>query len=254
MKFYIFGKVFCTNFSAFNFMNNKNKKLIIKDLGKISYQYGLNQQEKYFSEIIKTKKSNYKKEQLLKTDNFLLFVEHYPVYTLGKSGDINNLLTNMESLIEKNIEFFKTNRGGDITFHGPGQVVVYPILDLDNFFTDIHKYLRTLEEVIITTLSDYGISGFRISGQTGVWVRNGKFLPKKICAFGVRASRWVTMHGMSLNVNTNLDYFNNIVPCGINDKGVTSMKEELGKKILLSEVKKSVARHFINLFEIEAKI
>ena len=254
MKFYIFGKVFCTNFSAFNFMNNKNKKLIIKDLGKISYQYGLNQQEKYFSEIIKTKKSNYKKEQLSKTDNFLLFVEHYPVYTLGKSGDINNLLTNMESLIEKNIEFFKTNRGGDITFHGPGQVVVYPILDLDNFFTDIHKYLRTLEEVIITTLSDYGISGFRISGQTGVWVRNGKFLPKKICAFGVRASRWVTMHGMSLNVNTNLDYFNNIVPCGINDKGVTSMKEELGKKILLSEVKKSVARHFINLFEIEPKI
>ena len=160
----------------------------------------------------------------------------------------------MESLIEKNIEFFKTNRGGDITFHGPGQVVVYPILDLDNFFTDIHKYLRTLEEVIITTLSDYGISGFRISGQTGVWVRKGKFSPKKICAFGVRASRWVTMHGMSLNVNTNLDYFNNIVPCGINDKGVTSMKEELGKKILLSEVKKSVARHFINLFEIEPKI
>ena len=252
MKFYIFEKVFYTNFSAFNFMNNKNKKLIIKDLGKISYQYGLNQQEKYFSEIIKTKKSNYKKEQLLKTDNFLLFVEHYPVYTLGKSGDINNLLTNMESLIEKNIEFFKTNRGGDITFHGPGQVVVYPILDLDNFFTDIHKYLRTLEEVIIKTLSDYGISGFRISGQTGVWVRNGKFSPKKICAFGVRASRWVTMHGMSLNVNTNLDYFNNIVPCGINDKGVTSMKEELGKKILLSEVKKSISRHFINLFEIES--
>ncbi|MBJ24567.1 MAG: lipoyl(octanoyl) transferase [Flavobacteriaceae bacterium] len=235
-------------------MNKKNKKLIIKDLGKISYQYGLNQQEKYFSEIIKTKKSNYRKEQLSKTDNFLLFVEHYPVYTLGKSGDINNLLANMESLIEKDIEFFKTNRGGDITFHGPGQVVVYPILDLDNFFTDIHKYLRTLEEVIITTLLDYGISGFRISGQTGVWVGNDKFSPKKICAFGVRASRWVTMHGMSLNVNTNLDYFNNIIPCGINDKGVTSMKEELGKKILLSEVKKSVTKHFINLFEIEAKI
>ena len=235
-------------------MNHKNKKLIIKDLGKISYQYGLNEQEKYFSEIIKIKKLNYKKEKLLKTDNFLLFVEHYPVFTLGKSGDINNLLTNKEFLTENKIEFFKTNRGGDITFHGPGQIVVYPILDLDNFFTDIHKYLRTLEEVIIATLSDYGILGFRIDGQTGVWVRKGKFSAQKICAFGVRASRWVTMHGMSLNVNTNLDYFKYIVPCGINDKGVTSIKEELGRKVLLSEVKKRIARHFINFFEVETKI
>jgi len=235
-------------------MNRKNKKLIIKDLGKISYQYGLNEQEKYFSEIIKIKKSNYKKEILLKTDNFLLFVEHYPVFTLGKSGDINNLLTNKEFLTENKIEFFKTNRGGDITFHGPGQIVVYPILDLDNFFTDIHKYLRTLEEVIIATLSDYGILGFRIDGQTGVWVGKGKFPAQKICAFGVRASRWVTMHGMSLNVNTNLDYFKYIVPCGINDKGVTSIKEELGRKVLLSEVKKKIARHFINFFEVETKI
>ena len=235
-------------------MNHKNKKLIIKDLGKISYQYGFNEQEKYFSEIIKIKKSNYKKEKLLKTDNFLLFVEHYPVFTLGKSGDINNLLTNKEFLTENKIEFFKTNRGGDITFHGPGQIVVYPILDLDNFFTDIHKYLRTLEEVIIATLSDYGILGFRIDGQTGVWVGKGKFPAQKICAFGVRASRWVTMHGMSLNVNTNLDYFKYIVPCGINDKGVTSIKEELGRKVLLSEVKKRIARHFINFFEVETKI
>ena len=235
-------------------MNHKNKKLIIKDLGKISYQYGLHEQEKYFSEIIKIKKSNYKKERLLKTDNFLLFVEHYPVFTLGKSGDINNLLTNKEFLTENKIEFFKTNRGGDITFHGPGQIVVYPILDLDNFFTDIHKYLRTLEEVIIATLSDYGILGFRIDGQTGVWVGKGKFPAQKICAFGVRASRWVTMHGMSLNVNTNLDYFKYIVPCGINDKGVTSIKEELGRKVLLSEVKKRIARHFINFFEVETKI
>ena len=235
-------------------MNHKNKKLIIKDLGKISYQYGLTEQEKYFSEIIKIKKSNYKKEILLKTDNFLLFVEHYPVFTLGKSGDINNLLTNKEFLIENKIEFFKTNRGGDITFHGPGQIVVYPILDLDNFFTDIHKYLRTLEEVIIATLSDYGILGFRIDGQTGVWVGKDKFPAQKICAFGVRASRWVTMHGMSLNVNTNLDYFKYIVPCGINDKGVTSIKEELGRKVLLSEVKKRIARHFINFFEVETKI
>ena len=236
-------------------MNHKNKKLIIKDLGKISYQYGLHEQEKYFSEIIKIKKSNYnKKERLLKTDNFLLFVEHYPVFTLGKSGDINNLLTNKEFLTENKIEFFKTNRGGDITFHGPGQIVVYPILDLDNFFTDIHKYLRTLEEVIIATLSAYGILGFRIDGQTGVWVRKGKFSAQKICAFGVRASRWVTMHGMSLNVNTNLDYFKYIVPCGINDKGVTSIKEELGRKVLLSEVKKRIARHFINFFEVETKI
>tara|TARA_Y100000996_G_scaffold37018_2_gene25803 strand:+ start:519 stop:1226 length:708 start_codon:yes stop_codon:yes gene_type:complete len=235
-------------------MNHKNKKLIIKDLGKISYQYGLHEQEKYFSEIIKIKKSNYKNEKLLKTDNFLLFVEHYPVFTLGKSGDINNLLTNKEFLTENKIEFFKTNRGGDITFHGPGQIVVYPILDLDNFFTDIHKYLRTLEEVIIATLSDYGILGFRIDGQTGVWVGKGKFPAQKICAFGVRASRWVTMHGMSLNVNTNLDYFKYIVPCGINDKGVTSIKEELGRKVLLSEVKKRIARHFINFFEVETKI
>ena len=235
-------------------MNHKNKKLIIKDLGKISYQYGLNEQEKYFSEIIKIKKSNYKKEKLLKTDNFLLFVEHYPVFTLGKSGDINNLLTNKEFLTENKIDFFKTNRGGDITFHGPGQIVVYPILDLDNFFTDIHKYLRTLEEVIIATLSDYGILGFRIDGQTGVWVGKGKFPAQKICAFGVRASRWVTMHGMSLNVNTNLDYFKYIVPCGINDKGVTSIKEELGRKVLLSEVKKRIARHFISFFEVETKI
>ena len=235
-------------------MNHKNKKLIIKDLGKISYQYGLHEQEKYFSEIIKIKKSNYKKERLLKTDNFLLFVEHYPVFTLGKSGDINNLLTNKEFLTENKIEFFKTNRGGDITFHGPGQIVVYPILDLDNFFTDIHKYLRTLEEVIIATLSDYGILGFRIDGQTGVWVGKDKFPAQKICAFGVRASRWVTMHGMSLNVNTNLDYFKYIVPCGINDKGVTSIKEELGRKVLLSEVKKRIARHFINFFEVETKI
>ena len=235
-------------------MNHKNKKLIIKDLGKISYQYGLNEQEKYFSEIIKIKKSNYKKEKLLKTDNFLLFVEHYPVFTLGKSGDINNLLTNKEFLTENKIDFFKTNRGGDITFHGPGQIVVYPILDLDNFFTDIHKYLRTLEEVIIATLSDYGILGFRIDGQTGVWVGKDKFPAQKICAFGVRASRWVTMHGMSLNVNTNLDYFKYIVPCGINDKGVTSIKEELGRKVLLSEVKKRIVRHFINFFEVETKI
>ena len=235
-------------------MNHKNKKLIIKDLGKISYQYGLDEQEKYFSEIIKIKKSNYKNEKLLKTDNFLLFVEHYPVFTLGKSGDINNLLTNKEFLTENKIDFFKTNRGGDITFHGPGQIVVYPILDLDNFFTDIHKYLRTLEEVIIATLSDYDILGFRIDGQTGVWVRKGKFSAQKICAFGVRASRWVTMHGMSLNVNTNLDYFKYIVPCGINDKGVTSIKEELGRKVLLSEVKKRIARHFINFFEVETKI
>ena len=235
-------------------MNHKNKKLIIKDLGKISYQYGFNEQEKYFSEIIKIKKSNYKKEKLLKTDNFLLFVEHYPVFTLGKSGDINNLLTNKEFLTENKIEFYRTNRGGDITFHGPGQIVVYPILDLDNFFTDIHKYLRTLEEVIIATLSDYGILGFRIDGQTGVWVGKGKFPAQKICAFGVRASRWVTMHGMSLNVNTNLDYFKYIVPCGINDKGVTSIKEELGRKVLLSEVKKRIARHFINFFEVETKI
>ena len=235
-------------------MNHKNKKLIIKDLGKISYQYGLNEQEKYFSEIIKIKKLNYKKEKLLKTDNFLLFVEHYPVFTLGKSGDINNLLTNKEFLTENKIEFFKTNRGGDITFHGPGQIVVYPILDLDNFFTDIHKYLRTLEEVIIATLSEYGILGFRIDGQTGVWVRKGKFSAQKICAFGVRASRWVTMHGMSLNVNTNLDYFKYIVPCGINDKGVTSIKEELGRKVLLSKVKERIARHFINFFEVETKI
>ncbi len=235
-------------------MSFKNKRLIIKDLGKISYQEGLNEQEKFFSEIIEVKKINRSKKKFLKTNNFLLFVEHYPVYTLGKSGDINNLLVDQEILREKKIEFYRTNRGGDITFHGPGQVVVYPILDLDNFFTDIHKYLRTLEEIIIATLLDYGVLGLRIPGQTGVWVNANKFSHKKICAFGVRASRWVTMHGMSLNVNTNLDYFNYIVPCGINDKGITSIKEELGKKISLSEVKKRIVNHFINFFKVEIEI
>jgi len=246
--------IFAQSFSASNLMSFKNKRIIIKDLGKISYQEGLKEQEKYFSEIIQIKKINRGKKKLSKTNNFLLFVEHYPVYTLGKSGDINNLLVDQEILREKKIEFFKTNRGGDITFHGLGQVVVYPIFDLDNFFTDIHKYLRTLEEIIIATLSDYDISGYRIPGQTGVWVNSNKFSHKKICAFGVRASRWVTMHGMSLNVNTNLDYFNYIVPCGINDKGITSIKEELGKEISLSEVKNKIVNHFINFFKAETEI
>ena len=183
--------------------------------------------------------------------NYFLFVEHPNVYTLGKSGDLSNLLINEQQLKEKEATYYKINRGGDITYHGPGQIVGYPILDLENFFTDIHKYLRFLEEVIIKTLAEYGIKGERSDGETGVWIDTGTPFARKICAMGIRSSRWVTMHGFALNVNTNLGYFDHIIPCGIRGKAVTSLEVELGRKIELSEVKEKILNHFKDLFEVE---
>src|SRR5699024_3862287 len=196
---------------------------------------------------------NRKDETLQKeTPNYFLFVEHPHVYTLGKSGHIENMLLNEEQLKTKNATLYKINRGGDITYHGPGQVVGYPILDLDNFFTDIHKYSRFLEEAIIKTMADYGLKGARSEGETGVWLDVGTPFARKICALGVRASRWVTMHGFALNVNTDLGYFDHIVPCGITEKGVTSLNMELGKKeVSIPEVKEKLVRHFEVLFEAE---
>ena len=181
----------------------------------------------------------------------MLFVEHPNVYTLGKSGKYSHLLISEEELAQKNATFYKIDRGGDITYHGPGQIVGYPILDLDNFFTDIHKYLRFLEEVIIKTLADYGIKGERSPGETGVWIDVGTPFARKICAMGVRASRWVTMHGFAFNINADLSYFNYIIPCGIVDKSVTSLNQELGKNIPLQEVKEKIKFHFSNIFEAE---
>ena len=234
-------------------MDIKNKIITVEDLGILSFASALEVQEDYFYKIISEKKANRQKEQPTPTDNFLLFVEHKPVYTLGKSGDIQHLLLDQNGLKEKEIEFYKTNRGGDITFHGLGQIVGYPILDLDNFFTDIHKYLRFLEEIIIKTLAEYGLTATRSKGETGVWLDAETPFARKICALGVRASRWVTMHGFALNVNTDLTYFEHIVPCGIKGKGVTSLKAELGKEISVNQVKEKLVKHFLDLFEAELK-
>jgi len=230
-------------------MDIKNKIITVEDLGLLSFAAALEVQEDYFHKIISEKKANRQKEQPTPTDNFLLFVEHKPVYTLGKSGDIQHLLLDHNGLKEKEIEFYKTNRGGDITFHGLGQIVGYPILDLDNFFTDIHKYLRFLEEIIIKTLAEYELTATRSKGETGVWLDAKTPFARKICAMGVRASRWVTMHGFALNVNTDLTYFEHIVPCGIKGKGVTSLKAELGEEICLDEVKEKLVKHFLDLFK-----
>ncbi len=234
-------------------MDIKNKIITVEDLGLLSFASALEVQEDYFYKIISEKKANRQKEQPTPTDNFLLFVEHKPVYTLGKSGDIQHLLLDQNGLKEKEIEFYKTNRGGDITFHGLGQIVGYPILDLDNFFTDIHKYLRFLEEIIIKTLAEYGLTATRSKEETGVWLDAETPFARKICALGVRASRWVTMHGFALNVNTDLTYFEHIVPCGIKGKGVTSLKAELGKEISVNQVKEKLVKHFLDLFEAELK-
>lgn len=186
------------------------------------------------------------------TTNYLLFVEHPHVYTLGKSGELTHLLLDEAQLAEKQARFYKINRGGDITYHGPGQLVGYPLLDLDNFFTDIHKYLRLLEEAIILTLADYGVAAGRIEGLTGVWLDHEKRMnPRKICALGVKSSRWVTMHGFAFNVNADLSYFGNIVPCGIADKAVTSLHLELGRPVDELEVKEKVKQHLADLFEME---
>jgi len=227
------------------------QKIFLQNLGQKAYQETWDYQTELLQETIKTKFSNRQNGTQLPTENHFLFVEHPPVYTLGKSGDLSNLLLNEKQLEEKGITFYKINRGGDITFHGPGQIVGYPILDLENFFTDIHKYLRLLEEVIILTIAEYGLTGTRSEGETGVWLDVGTPFARKICALGVRASRWVTMHGFALNVNTNLGYFDHIIPCGIRGKAVTSMHAELGKEIPLEEVQEKIKKHFCNLFEAE---
>ena len=223
------------------------------DLGSWSYQRAWDFQESIFTEVVERKSSNRKlpEEERIATHDTLLFVEHPHVYTLGKSGDFGNLLADDERLKSIGAEFYRTNRGGDITYHGPGQLVGYPILDLDEYFTDIHRYLRTLEEVIIATLADYGLSGDRSPSETGVWLDVGTPFARKICAMGVRASRWVTMHGWAFNLNTDLRYFEYIIPCGIKDKAVTSLQRELGRPIDEVEAKARVAGHFARLFEVD---
>lgn len=231
-----------------------NKKIRVNDLGKKDYKETWDYQTSLLDEIVEMKKEKRNGKQDIETPNHFLFVEHPHVYTLGKSGDINNLLLSEEKLKEKEATFYKINRGGDITYHGPGQIVGYPILDLENFFTDIHKYLRLLEESIILTLAEYGIKSERSEGETGVWLDVGTPFARKICAMGIRASRWVTMHGFALNVNANLGYFDNIIPCGIRGKAVTSMEVELGKKVTEDEVKEKILKHFKELFEVEELI
>ncbi|MGZ4044356.1 MAG: lipoyl(octanoyl) transferase LipB [Bacteroidia bacterium] len=232
----------------------RNKKIIFRDLGIMDYKACWDYQEKLFNEIVAQKTANrdLPESEKISTKNYLLFVEHPHVYTLGKSGDEKNLLVNENQLKEKEASYYKINRGGDITYHGPGQLVAYPILDLDNFFTDIHRYLRLLEETIILTLKEYGIESGRSKGETGVWLdADNKLKARKICAMGVRCSRWVTMHGWGFNVNSNLDYFNNIIPCGINDKAVTSLNKELGHDVDMNEIKEKLKKNFASLFEAE---
>ena len=231
-----------------------NKKITVSDLGRKDYKETWNYQTELLDEIVALKRKKRNATEEIVTPNHFLFVEHPHVYTLGKSGDISNLLLNEEKLKEKKATFYKINRGGDITYHGPGQIVGYPILDLENFFTDIHKYLRLLEEAIILSLAEYGLKGERSEGETGVWLGVGTPFARKICAMGIRASRWVTMHGFALNVNVNLGYFDNIIPCGIRGKAVTSMEVELGKKISEEEVKEKILKHFKVLFEVEEYI
>lgn len=225
-----------------------NKEVAFIDWGLTDYQEAWDKQEAIFNETVAVKGRNRTENTNEPTKNYLIFCEHPHVYTLGKSGHAENLLLNEEGLVEKNATYYKINRGGDITYHGPGQIVGYPILDLDNFFTDIHLYLRTLEEAIILTLADYGITAGRYPGYTGVWLDADNDKARKICAMGVRCSRWVTMHGFAFNVNANLDYFKNIVPCGIDDKDVTSMQRELGREVDMEEVKAKLKSHIAHLF------
>jgi lipoyl(octanoyl) transferase len=242
----------------------KNKRVIFKDWGLIDYKEAWEKQEELFNETVK-QKIDIRNRQPVATvagdadeiavediiPNYLIFCEHPNVYTLGKSGKPEHLLLDEQGLKEKNASYYPINRGGDITYHGPGQIVCYPILDLDNFFTDIHLYLRTLEEAIILTLADYGLKAGRYPGYTGVWFDADNDNARKICALGVRCSRWVTMHGLAFNVNTDLDYFKNIIPCGIDDKAVTSLQKELGKEVDINEVKKILKHHISVLFDME---
>ena len=253
------------------------QQVIFRDLGKMDYKEAWDYQERLLQENIRRKSGVLSSEPGVQspsaagglpqakresgvaeqnfdhgTQNYLLFVEHPPVYTLGKSGNIENVLLGENELAEKGIQFFRTNRGGDITFHGDQQIVGYPIIDLEKFYTDIGKYLRNLEEVIIFTLRDYGITGKRSPGETGVWIEPG--IPgreRKICAIGVRTSRWITMHGFAFNVNTDLTYFNNIIPCGIQNKQVTSLEKEMGEKIDFEKVKERLKKNFEIVFEVE---
>lgn len=227
-----------------------NKTVTVQDLGHKDYKDTWDYQEEVFKSIVDTKIKNRREDAQLETDNYFLFVEHPHVYTLGKSGEMSHMLLNEEQLQKKGATFYKINRGGDITYHGPGQIVGYPILDLENFFTDIHKYLRLLEEMIILTLAEYGIKSERSPGETGVWLDVGTPFARKICAMGVRASRWVTMHGFALNVNADLGYFDNIIPCGIRGKAVASLNVELGVETVdEAEVKAKLLKHFVVLFE-----
>jgi len=227
-----------------------NHVVSFRDLGLITYKDAWDLQENLHKEIVDTKLSNRNNENVQPTPNYLLFCEHPHVYTLGKSGKDTNLLINESQLKENEAEYFHINRGGDITYHGPGQIVGYPILDLENFFTDIHKYLRYLEEAIILMLKEYNVEAGRIKGLTGVWLdAENPARARKIAAFGVRCSRWVTMHGFAFNVNTDLSYFGNIVPCGINDKAVTSLEKELGRKVDMEEVKAKLRHQLAELFE-----
>jgi lipoyl(octanoyl) transferase len=227
-----------------------NKKVILQDLGQKDYKDTWDYQEELFAGIV-SQKVQKRENPAIETNNYFLFVEHPHVYTLGKSGDVSNLLLSEKQLEAKGATFYKINRGGDITYHGPGQIVGYPIVDLENFFTDIHKYLRLLEEAIILTLAEYGIDSERSEGETGVWLGVGTPFARKICAMGVRASRWVTMHGFALNVNADLGYFDNIIPCGIKGKAVTSLHVELGRTVDEADVKSKILKHFEELFEAE---
>lgn len=229
----------------------KNKRVYFQDWGLVDYQEAWDRQEQVFAGIVAQKTANRNNEVIHPTDNYLIFTEHPHVYTLGKSGKQDNLLLDEQGLVEKHASYYKINRGGDITYHGPGQIVGYPILDLDNFFTDIHLYLRTLEEAIILTLKEYGIEAGRYPGYTGVWLDADNEKARKICAMGVRCSRWVTMHGLAFNVNTDLSYFRNIVPCGIDDKDVTSMQRELGRELEVAEVKEVLKGKIAELFGME---
>lgn len=235
-------------------MSLKNKKVKFEELGLKNYMDAFEYQQGLMDKIIEIKTKNRDLPEEAEheiTPNYLLFVEHPHVYTLGKSGDEHNMLANEDKLKEIDATFVKTNRGGDITYHGFGQIVGYPILDLDNFKSDIHLYMRNLEEVIIRVIAEYGLKGERSVGETGVWLDVGKPYARKICALGVKTSRWVTMHGFALNANTDLRYFEYIIPCGIKDKAVTSLKRELEKEVNVEEVKEKIKKHFQDVFEAE---
>ena len=232
----------------------QNKEVIFQDWGTVGYQAAWDKQEGLFANTVEIKTQNRGAKNPQPTPNYLIFVEHPHVYTLGKSGKPENLLLGDAGLLNYKAEYHKINRGGDITYHGPGQLVGYPILDLDNFFTDIHLYLRTLEEAVILTLADYGISAGRYPGYTGVWLDPDLPTARKICALGVRCSRWVTMHGFAFNVNADLSYFNHIVPCGIDDKAVTSMAQELGKALDMEEVKQKLKGQIATLFSMQLSV